>query len=171
MVSLPAGTTTVTLTVTDDDGAEGSLATEVIVVDFAARMEAAGLVGPEAGSDATPFGDGVANLLKDAFNMEPGGPDHRVMTAGGTAGLPSVRLEPAPGGGHQIRVEWLERIASGLNYRVLFLSDLQPGSAVLLEGDVVTTPVDQDWRRMVMTKPLDLGLLKKGFVQVEVALP
>ena len=59
------------------------------------------LTGPDALPTAIPFDDGVENLLKYAFNMNPAGPDVNVLATGGSSGLPQITVdssgvEPVP---------------------------------------------------------------------------
>ncbi|WP_193212830.1 LamG-like jellyroll fold domain-containing protein [Luteolibacter marinus] len=169
-VSLPAGTTVVTLTVTDDNGGVDSTGLEVTVADLASRIAAAGLTGADADPEATPFGDGVENILKDAFNMDLTGPDAGTMAPGGSSGLPSVRLVEVAGETY-IRVEYVERLASGLIYQARKTSTLGAGSAVPLTGTMTVTPIGTGWQRVVIDEPVNPATAPRWFVQVEVALP
>jgi len=49
----------------------------------------AGLIGDDSLPLAIPFADGVENLIKYAFNLDLSGPDSRVMTVDGDAGIPN----------------------------------------------------------------------------------
>ena len=62
---------------------EGSLPT-----GYVAAVQAAGLTGLNGLPEATPFDDGVNNLLKYAFNLDLSGPDSRVLEPSGVSGLP-----------------------------------------------------------------------------------
>ena len=53
----------------------------------------AGLIGADTEPDATPFNDGVSNLLKYAFNMNAAGLDVSVLTTGGASGLPQITVD------------------------------------------------------------------------------
>ena len=62
---------------------EGSLPT-----GYVAAVQAAGLMGLNGLPEATPFDDGVNNLLKYAFNLDLSGPDNRTLEPNGVSGLP-----------------------------------------------------------------------------------
>lgn len=62
-------------------------------ITFDSWIQGTTLVGADAEPGATPFNDGVPNLLKYAFNLNPNGPDSRILTTGiGTAGLPLLTV-------------------------------------------------------------------------------
>ncbi|MEI7955373.1 MAG: choice-of-anchor D domain-containing protein, partial [Verrucomicrobiota bacterium] len=90
------------------------------ITAFQGWTNAAGLPVGQAGPEQMPQGDGVPNLLKFAFNLDPTKPDTRVLSlgAGGTAGLPGGARA---GGG--LRLEYLRRKASthpGITYTAQF---------------------------------------------------
>lgn len=118
---------------------------------------------------ATPHNDGVANLLKYAFNMNPSGPDVRVLARGsGTAGLPFIGLDQSftpP----RFRVEFLRRKNSGLIYTPKISADLKTFEP--MTGTTVISPVDTDWERVVIEKPGEPGVATRLFGIVEVTLP
>ena len=118
---------------------------------------------------ATPFNDGVSNLLKYAFNMNPAGPDVRVLSQGmGTAGLPLIRLDQsvAP---PRFRVEFLRRKNSGLIYIPKISTDLKTFEP--LTGTTTITSINTDWERVVIEKASDPGAISRLFGIVEVTLP
>ncbi len=129
---------------------------------------AAGLTGADdAGPSAIPFGDGVENLLKYAFNLTGSGPDRRVLVAGtGTAGLPCITLDrsvPA------LRFEYLRRKGSGLTYIPQLSTDLiawQPLAATPVVADI-----DAAWERVVIAEPCDPATIPRLFGRVAVVLP
>jgi hypothetical protein len=93
---------------------------------FTSLATAAGLSGNDALPQATPHQDGVANLLKYAFNMDLSGPDIRGMVRGtGTAGLPDITSEPSVGPMKVFRFEFLRRI-SGEDHRPVLMTDIVP---------------------------------------------
>ena len=91
-----------------------------------------GLSGQDAAPDAAPAGDGVANLLKFAFDMDP-----LVSASGGVQfdsaeliapGMPTLDLVPAPGDSGDFRAVFARRkdfAEAQLDYSVHFSADLQ----------------------------------------------
>lgn len=79
-------------------------------------IEGAGLTGNHALPSAAPYGDGIPNALKYAFNMNGSGPDDRRLTPGtGVSGLPVLWLDrqgPAP----VARFEFVRRKNRDLTY-------------------------------------------------------
>lgn len=127
-----------------------------------------GIAAESAGADAEPFGDGVPNLLKYAFNLDGSKPDCRVMAAGGNAGLPLFSLTGETGA-QVLRLEYLRRIDSGLIYRPLV--SITPRDGELMGGSETVTPVDASWERVVRELPVDPLLQPSLFGWVEVSLP
>lgn len=117
---------------------------------FDSWVQGTTLVGADAEPDAMPFGDGVPNLLKYAFNLDPEGPDARVLHAGtGTAGLP-VHTVLTAGPATSMRIEFLRRKNSGLVYTVKRSHTLAPQSFIPVNGVPLVTPISADWERVVM---------------------
>jgi len=137
-------------------------------VSLQEAIQTAGLVGADALPSATPFDDGVENLLKYAFNMNLAGPDSSRMVPGtGTSGLPAVMLAESSAG-PVLRVEFVRRRGSGLVYTPKFstdLSDFQPMTAT-----EVVTPIDAKWERVTVEQPQDQEGADRGFALVEVTL-
>jgi hypothetical protein len=115
-----------------------------------------------ANAGDAPHGDGVANLLKFAFNLAPDRADARPLTDGGLAGLPKVGLVSSPT--KKIRLEYLRRKDSGLTYTPQFGTRLD-NFAPITESPVVT-PIDETWERVVVEKPVTTPT---GFARVKVA--
>lgn len=133
---------------------------------FADAMQAAGLTGPDAAADAMPQQDGVANLLKHAFNLDLTTQDVRMLApTTGTAGLPAVTL--LPGGG--LQVEYLRRVGSGLRYTPHKSPSLAPDSWQPLTSLPQVTTVDTEWERVVHKEAGGTGT--RCFFSVEVRLP
>ncbi|MEM9235970.1 MAG: putative Ig domain-containing protein, partial [Verrucomicrobiota bacterium] len=106
-----------------------------------------GLSGAGADPDAAPFSDGVTNILKYAFNMDPLAPDHSTLVPGtGTAGLP--HYQPL-GDGKTVRLEYVRRKGSGLVYGALKSCDLKEESWGPMGGVPVVTEIDSVWERVV----------------------
>jgi hypothetical protein len=130
-----------------------------------------GLTGPVAQSTATPFQDGVPNLLKYAFNLDGDHMDVRTLTPGtGTAGLPVFRLV---GSGAQavLRAEYLRRAGSGMTYTPKVSTTLASGSFVPMGGTVTVTPVSVAWERVIRDEPRNTSTSPRVFGIVEVTLP
>lgn len=134
---------------------------------YAAWATTHGLTGASAQPGATPYRDGVPNLLKFALNLNGAGPDSRRMVAGGgTGGLPCI--EPwGQGAGRTLRFEFVRRTASGLIYTPQMSTDL----AVWLNltaAPASTTPIDSEWERVVYEGPATTSPM---FGRLEVRLP
>jgi hypothetical protein len=136
---------------------------------FQAWAAAAGLEGSAALADEDPFSDGVANLLKYAFNMNGYAADRRILEAGsGTAGLPRFSLD-GTGGLRVFRVEYLRRLDSGLSYQPMIGGD--PGSFVPMTGMQAAEPAGSGWERVTVTQEVDVHQVPRLFGIVEVLLP
>jgi hypothetical protein len=120
----------------------------------------------QRGANQTPQGDGVTNLEKFAFNLEPLVPDVRHLTVGanGTAGLPGGVVV-----GGVLRLEFLRRIAGtnpGITYTVQFGSDLSPaGWTDIPVGTPPGVAIDGTWERVTVDDPAGGG---KRFGRVKV---
>ena len=112
----------------------------------------------------TPQGDGVPNLEKFAFNMDPLAPDVRHLTVGanGTAGLPGGVVT-----GGVLRLEFLRRKSGtnpGITYTAQFGSDLA-GWTDIPEGTPAGTSIDTTWERVIVDDPTG-GTKRFGRVKV-----
>jgi hypothetical protein len=113
---------------------------------------AAGLPAGQAGPDQTPQNDGVRNLLKFAFNMDPMKPDVRVLTVGANspAGLPGQAVS-----GGKLRLEFLRRKAAtnpGITYTPQF--GASPDTLADFAGvPISVTSVDTTWERVLVEDP------------------
>ena len=125
----------------------------------------------------TPAGDGVANILKFAFNMLGTGggqasvlgtPNSAVVTASGSAGLPLVDVD----GTGKLRVTYVRRKStnnSGISYVVEFSDTLANGTwAVNASATTVVTSIDTTFERVVVT---DANTSTRRFVRVRVSSP
>jgi hypothetical protein len=132
-------------------------------------ITARGLSGAAAEPEATPFHDGVSNLLKYAFNMNPAGSDSRILVKGtGTAGLPAISLEK--NGTHGwLSVEFLRRKGSGLIYQPQTTTNLVTYES--MTGTTTVTQVNSLWERVVVRKQVDLTTNAALFGRVEVTDP
>lgn len=136
---------------------------------FALAMAAAGLSGDDALPDATPFHDGVGNLLKFAFNMNLEGPDARMMLPGGQAGLPVFYFEVVEGESVW-RLEYVRRREGGLTYEPVKSSTLAPGSFIPMTGVEMVEVIDAVWERVTIDEPYSPLTAPKMFGVVEVVL-
>lgn len=121
-----------------------------------------GIPSGSAKAEDAPHGDGIANLLKYAFNLSPDRADARLLPEGGSAGLPKVGLVTGPT--KKIRLEYLRRKDSGLVYTPQFGTRLD-NFAPITETPVVTS-IDDNWERVVVEKALSTPT---GFARVKVA--
>jgi hypothetical protein len=125
---------------------------------------ASGLPVGQAGPTQTPQNDGVTNLEKFAFNMNPLTADSRRLTVGanGTAGLPGGAMAAG-----KLRIEFLRRKAStnpGITYTAQFGSDFV-GWTDIPVGTPAGTSIDENWERVVVDDPAG-GTARFGRVKV-----
>ena len=134
----------------------------------------ANLTGEDAEFDATPFDDGVPNLLKYAFNMDLQAADVNTMATDGESGLPHISILPN-GVDSILRYAFVRKKNSGLVYTPKMTSDLTiPSSWIPLTNDVpqVTPIVGKDnWEVVVYEQPYSAATTSKLFGRVEVSLP
>ena len=112
---------------------------------------AAGLPPGQDGPGHSPQNDGVGNLEKFAFNLNPMAADVRRLTVGANenAGLPGVART-----GGKLRLEFIRRKAAthpGIAYIPQFASDI--GAWVDVAGDLPGTSIDSTWERVVVDDP------------------
>jgi hypothetical protein len=129
---------------------------------------AAGLSGENAAPDATPFNDGIENLLKYAFNMNAAGPDVRVLATGGAAGLPQIAVDSS-GAEPVLKVTFLRRKGSGLIYTPQRSDTL--GNFEAMTGTQTVTSIDSQWERVSVEEPAPPATTPSAFARVQVALP
>jgi hypothetical protein len=113
---------------------------------------------------ADPDGDGMANLLEFAFNLDPNRADHQLLEAGsGLRGLPRVTLVDEPY--RHLQVEFIRRKPAanpGFFYRAQ-VSTSPGGGWQSLSGALGITAIDTTWERVVQ-KSGNLG--PAGFARV-----
>lgn len=130
-----------------------------------------GLTGDDALPMATPYGDGVPNLLKYAFNMNAGAPDTSTLTSGsGSSGLPAFAMDDS-GPEPVFRVEFVRRKGSGLVYTAKHSSNLASGSFTPMSGAVNVTNIDAQFERVTVEEPCDPAVTPRCFGIVEVVAP
>lgn len=118
----------------------------------------------QRGANQTPMGDGVTNLEKFAFNLNPLAPDVRHLTVGANnpAGLPGGAYI-----GGVLRLEFLRRKATtnpGITYTAQFGSDLG-GWTDIPVGTPAGTSIDATWERVTVNDPT-VGPKRFGRVKV-----
>lgn len=127
---------------------------------------ASGLSVAQNGPTQTPQNDGVTNLEKFAFNLNPQAPDVRTLTVGanGTAGLPGGAKV-----GSALRLEFLRRKAGtnpGITYTAQFGSNLA-GWTDIPVGTPAGTSIDTNWERVIVDDPTPgAGTARFGRVKV-----
>lgn len=124
-----------------------------------------GLTGNDTLADATPYNDGIANLLKYGFNIPMTGDVWDTVTPNtGTSGLPAVTNN----GGTHLRIEFLRRRNSGLIYTPQFSTTLTGFDPI--SSTPVVTAIDESWERVVILEPIPPGATHR-FIRVQVQLP
>lgn len=136
---------------------------------YGAWAAAGSLGGTNAAASAIPNNDGVPNILKYAFNMNPSAPDVRLLQpVTGTAGLPFTSVDQSDAGS-VFHMEFIRRKNVDLSYEPLISTDLvsyQP-----MTGDTTVVAIDADWERVVIRKPFDVASQPDLFATVKVTLP
>jgi len=140
----------------------------VDVMEFPDWASSFSLIEGDAEPSATPFNDGIENLLKYAFNMNATGSDVRVLMVGGNVGLPMIALDSS-GPQPVLRVEFLRRRGSGLIYIPQRSNTL--GDFVAMTGNPTVTVIDAEWERVSVEEPASPMTAPRVFVRVEVSLP
>ncbi|MBX7210334.1 MAG: cadherin-like beta sandwich domain-containing protein [Verrucomicrobiaceae bacterium] len=160
LVTAGNGTTTKTYTLT--------VTRETIASAVSAYAALFGLTGNDTLPTATPFNDGVPNLLKYAFNMSLSGPNVTTLTpGGGVGGLPVVSL---PGSPDTIRVEFIRRRDSGLVYTPLISTD-NFATFIPMTATPVVNVISETWERVTIDQPLGPVPPNQAFVRVSVTIP
>ena len=136
---------------------------------FGTWAAAGGLSGSAALLGATPFYDGVSNLLKYAFNLDANRADVRRLTKGtGTAGLPVFEVEVV-GDQKWFRAEFIRRLGSGLVYVPKVSSNLV--SYGVMTGESTVTRINDSWERVVLRQSVNTTQTPKLFGRVDVTMP
>jgi hypothetical protein len=133
----------------------------------------AGLTGSDQAHNSTPHGDGVANLLKYAFNLDGTQADVTGLTPGsGTSGLPSITVVSGNGTIPAfLRFEFLFRRTNGLNYAPMVSDSLASGTFVPASSSRTFEPIDSEWERVVMLYPFDPAETPHLFGTIRVGIP
>jgi hypothetical protein len=128
----------------------------------------AGLAGEDSDYGATPFHDGLPNLVKYAFDLDLSqhAAPSQLASETGVAGLPAFTIssDQSP---PRWRYEYLRRVGSGLVYKVWQSSDLSVGSWTELTNPSDVQPIIDEWQRVSFEAATGTAF----FLKVEVALP
>ena len=134
----------------------------------------AGLTGEDSQETATPFDDGVSNLMKYAFGMDLSSNDTTQLSPGGsgTSGLPAFVVEPSanPEADEVIlKVEFIRRKGAGLVYTAEHSTTLGANSYTPMNGAVTITPINEQFERVSVSKVCDPNVNPACFSRVKVS--
>jgi hypothetical protein len=131
-----------------------------------------GLTGVEALPDAEPHGDGVANILKYAFGMDPRQINVTRLTPGsGTIGLPYFSVETdATTNQRHFRLEFVRRKNGGISYTPMSSSALERNTFQPFPENEVVTSINSTWERVVVEETLESEHLRR-FGLIDVTMP
>ena len=135
--------------------------------DFITK-NASNLNGVERIPTATPFNDGVSNLLRYSFNMNLDQPDTTTMVSGGDRGLPLISFTGA-NDEQFLRFEFVRRRHNGPLYIPEISSSLEPDSFFPVEAPWTIEPIDEEWERVIVLEPTN-ALASKVFGRVRVSM-
>ncbi|MEO8614526.1 MAG: ELWxxDGT repeat protein [Luteolibacter sp.] len=152
--------------VTEETGREPYVLDVTGVLDFHAWTEMTGLTGIDAAPAATPYSDGVANLLKYAFGIDGTSP-YQQRVAGEPGDLPHFSAE-TDGDGRILQVEYARRTGSSLIYSAKRSATLQEGSFVSMSGVEWIEPMGSGWEKIIRRERV-VG--DRCFAVIEVTLP
>jgi alpha-tubulin suppressor-like RCC1 family protein len=157
---------------TDGDGVtereEALLGTSDAFAGYADWTQTNGLTEAMAEELATPFSDGVPNLLKYAFKMRGNRADtSRLPIGNGISGLPA--FYPHTGDGVSVfRAEFVRRKNAGLTYVPKYSEALESASFLPMDGPEQITPLNSVWERVVIDEPCDFSQTPRLFGVMEV---
>ena len=146
----------------DPDG-DGITQATGLLMDWA---EAGGLLGDDRLPAATPHGDGVANLIKYAFGLDPALSYQRPPETIG--GLPIFTPATPLANG---RLEYLRRKNRSLGYEPRSSSSLDGGSFGPLPEVPTIIRIDDDWEKVLYEFPFVENASARRFFVVEVHIP
>ena len=169
-----AGERTAVLSIASNDADEHPFdlnLTGMAVTAYDEWAAASGLPADQRAASLTPQNDGISNLLKYAFNLDPLKPDVRQLrvAANDTAGLPGGALA-----GAKLRLEFLRRKSStnpGITYTPQFAYN--PGGTwtdFIGIPASVTSVDDTTWERVVVEDPSPAGAATR-FARVKITQP
>jgi hypothetical protein len=116
--------------------------------------------------------DGVPGMVEYAFNMDPkvAGPPLRLVPGGGsTAGLPSITLVPAPGGGHRLRLEYIRRVGSIVTYTPQFGTGMAAANWQTAANPVQSVEIAPGLQRCVVEDSQSTSAASRRFGRVAVS--
>ncbi|MGJ8726365.1 MAG: choice-of-anchor D domain-containing protein [Roseibacillus sp.] len=142
----------------------------IALAQYDAAVAQAGLIGADALPTAIPFGDGISNLMKYAFNLNLAGPDSQTMNLGGSSGLPWTGIVDI-NGQLFLQLEYLIRKECVLVYTPQKSTTLLPNSFVPFTGNVTITSIDSNWSRGTILEPVDSTTQSGCFYRVWVEFP
>lgn len=132
-----------------------------------------GLTDGNAEAEADPAGDGINNLKKYAFNMDPNwaysGVDS-ILTPTGASGLPLVTMV-ADGGNEYLQITYVRRInENSVSYTPQFISSLtDPLGWQSATEEPVSTKIDSLWERVTVRDSLPQSAVRSRFGRLKVA--
>ena len=157
----------ISVSVAADGSFDVPLAGECFTPRGAFDQWASGL--PDPSPTAVPHHDGVSNLLKYAFNLNPAVPDTRTLGPGSeTAGLPSLTVAP-DAQSSAFLFQYLRRKARGIVYLPLCSTQLAPASFVPLPDPVKIDSLNEDWECVTHRVPIDPA--GSCFFKVHIIMP
>lgn len=182
------GTTNTTISATNATGT-GSATLVFTIASAPTALESfrstAGLASDGSQDLLSPAGDGVANLLKYAFNMLGNGagqvaslatPNAAVLTLAGSAGLPFINVGATAPDTGKLQIAYIRRKASaspapGVSYSVQFSNDLGVSDPWALNPSATesTTSIDATFERVTVTDSTSVAT--KRFARVRVTAP
>jgi hypothetical protein len=162
-------------------GADGFSANHSTLLDFPisavstngiidAAFTDAGLTTTEDQAlDATPFNDGVENLLKYAFNMNLNAPDSSTLEDGGNSGLPASGIKEV-NGQTVWQVEYVRPKGSGLIYSPKKTGSLDQAFEPMVGSESIED-LGNGLERVTISEPCDPTTTPSCFSIVEVSTP
>lgn len=129
----------------------------------------AGLAGLDASPDATPFHDGLPNLLKHAFNLNLATPYSGHLPNGIPAGVPKSGIFHDETGS-QWRIEFIRRKDPRLSYKPTKSNTLTNRSFVPMTAQptIENIPGFPAWEHVTIHEPVDPFLTPRFFSRIEV---
>jgi hypothetical protein len=121
---------------------------------------------------ADPDGDGTPSLLEHAFNLDPKVPNPAVTLVpdgDSIAGLPAVSLVTDAGGGQRLRLEFICRVGSGIDYVPQFASGLNDSDWLPASNPVLVKPISSEWERRVVEDSQTTTGAARRFARVSVS--
>ena len=172
--ALAAGTFSGALNLSSNDTDEATFDFPLIglvVADstYQTWANAAGLNSSTGGLGTNPSGDGLSNLLKYAFNLNPAVVDlHTLLPGTGTSGLPAAERSGS-GPSTVFRIEFIRRTSGGITYLPEKSTTLSSWAPITTTPTV--TPIAPGWERVVIEEPADPATVDKIFSRVRVTQP